>query len=174
MKFVRTLSLLALLVTMCTPLARAEDAAMKKPEMKMDKMAGGIPMMLEANERKVQDSFKTKDMTTFNSLVAADAWMIDPTGINPVTMVPDMMKMMEVKSFTMDNFKTKMIDKDAYITYYTSTSDAMMNGQPYPAGPWFCSTVWAKSGKDWKAVFHTETMAMQQPTPAPTSETGTH
>lgn len=176
MKFARTLSMLALLVPMCTTFAHAADSDdMKKKAMSMDKdkMSNSIPAMLEANEHKVQESFKTKDVAAFNSLVDAGAWMIDPSGINPVTGVPEMMKIMDLHSYTMDNYKTKMIDRDAFISYYSATYVGSMNGQPQPAGPWYCSTVWAKNGKEWKAVFHTETLAMQAPPPA-TTETTTH
>ena len=61
--------------------------------------------------------------------------------------------------YTIDGYKTMMVDKDCYVSTYTWKGDATYKGQPYPPGPWYCSTVWAKRGKDWMGVYHQETLA---------------
>ena len=58
----------------------------------------------------------------------------------------------------MENVQSKMLTKDVYVLTFQTTIDASLKGQPMPAGPWYCSTVYAKRTKGWVPVFHQETL----------------
>ncbi len=142
------------------PPARADEA---KPKSKLN----DVSATLEAKERQTQDAFKNKDKIAFMTWIDSNAWAVDPTGLSPVSKASEMMNQMEVRSYTLDQFKTIMVDHDTYVATYEFHCDATMGGQPYPPGPWYCSTVWARHGKEWKAVFHQQTLAMA---PAPAAQ----
>ena len=152
MRLVRTLTMLAALVTL------GNGAAQAKGDKSSD-----IPAALEAKEKMINEAFKNRDEKGFMALVDANGWSVDPMGVSPVSGAVEMMKQADIKSYTMTGYKTMMVDKECYVATYTWNGDATFKGQPYPAGPWYCSTVWAKRGKEWKAVFHSESLAMQQP-----------
>jgi len=128
-----------------------------------------ITATLKAKEMAINDAFKARDAAKMNMYIDANALMADNTGFMTLTQMQDLMKDVECRSYTIDNYKTMMIDKDAYVATYNWTADASYKGQPYPPGPYYASTVWAKKGKDWKAVYHQETMAMT-PGAAPAAE----
>jgi hypothetical protein len=164
MKRIRSVSVFAALLMMVVGLAHAEDKKAPAPK------GGDIAAKLEANERMINDAVKGKDAKMFMDMVDKDGWSADMTGFQPVSAMPEMIKDIDVKSYTIDNVKVLMIDRDAYIVTYNWTGEAMYKGQPYPPGPFYCATVWKKKGDDWKAVYHQETMAMQPPpAAAPTS-----
>ena len=161
MKRLLTLFALATLLALTTGVGHAKDVAATGG--KMASKGADVSAALEAKERQMQEAFKNKDVQLFMSMTDPDGWSADPNGFQPVSSVGEMIKQCEVRSYSMEDFKTQMIDRDAYITRYVWKGDATFNGQPYPAGPWYCSTVWSKRGKDWKAVYHQESMAMPAP-----------
>lgn len=161
MKMLRILfavSLFATIVAGLPRIAAADDET--KEAVKKTAKATDASAVLEAKERQMCDAFKNKDSAAFMALVDPKGWGVDPNGVMPVSQVPDMMKQCEIRSYMIDNFKTVMVNNDAYIATYRYKADATMAGQPYPPGPWYVTTVWAKRGKDWKAVFHQETLGM--------------
>ena len=158
MKTIRVLITLALMALAASTL-QADTKADKEMKEKMAKP--DISATLEAKERMIQEAFKNRDIAGFNAQVDANGWAIDPSGIMAVSSVPEMMKQVEIRSYTIEGYKTMMIDPNVYVSTYTYNGDATMAGQPFPNGPWYCSTVWAKKGKDWKAVYHQETLSMQ-------------
>lgn len=165
MKRARWFLALVLLVAFTTTLGYAEDKMESKEKKDMKSAKGSdISTMLEAKERQVQEAFKNKDEKTFMSLVDPAAWMADPSGIASVSAAPEMMKQTDIQSYTIKDYAVHMIAKDVYVTTFVWNGVGMMGGQPYPPGPWYCSTVWAKRGNDWKAVYHQETLAMEPPT----------
>lgn len=164
MKVLRSLMLFGLMSLAATAFAASHMEA--KSEAK-PKVAGKVDMtaILEAKERQVQEAYKNKDAKTFMTMVDETGWFADPSGIISVSAAPEMMKDVELKSYTLENFKTYMIDPNVYVATYTWNGDATYKGQPYPGGPWYVSTVWAKRGKEWKAVYHQETLSMQGMSP---------
>ena len=149
MKLVRSVTLLASLLSLGNGVALAKG----------DK-SGDIPAALEANEKKVNEAFKNHDEKGFMALIDPNGWSVDPMGVSPSSAAIEMMKQVDIKSYTLTGYKTMMVDKDCYIATYTWNGDATFKGQPYPAGPWYCSTVWTKRGKEWIAVFHQESLSM--------------
>ena len=85
---------------------------------------------------------------------------LDAMGFAPVSAAPDMMKDYELRSYTLENFKTIMVSKDVYLLTYTAHADASYKGQAMPQVPSYVSTLFAKRGSKWLAVFHQESMGM--------------
>lgn len=165
MKRMCTLLALATLLALTSNVGRAADkmdmSAKKSPK------GGDMSATLEAKERQMQEAVKNKDIEGFMGMVDPDGWSADPNGFQPNSAMRDMIKQIEVRSYSLDDFKVQMIDHDAYIARYVWKGDASFNGQPFPAGTtWYCSTVWAKRGKDWKALYHQESMSMPAAPPA--------
>jgi len=127
-----------------------------------DKDMVELAATLKGKEMAINDAFKARDTAKMNMYIDANAMMADNSGFMSLGQMLDLMKDVDVKGYTIDNYKLMMIDKDAYVATYSWSTDATYKGQPYPAGPYYASTVWAKKGKDWKAVYHQETMAMPQ------------
>ena len=135
----------------------AAGAAFAKDKDKDDDLTA----KLKAQEMAINDAFKARDAAKLNMYIDANAVMADNTGFMTLPQMFDVMKDVTVNGYTIDNYKTMMIDKDAYVATYNWTCDATYKGQTYPQGPYYASTVWAKKGKEWKAVYHQETMGMQ-------------
>ena len=148
MKLSRSTPTTAVLFALTTGVAEAKFAK------------GEIPAILEANEKKFHDALKNRDEKGFMALVDPDGLSVDPNGFAPVSVVPEMMKQIVIRSYSISGFKTLMVDKECHVAIYTWNGEATYKGQPYPGGPWYCSTVWAKRGGDWRAIYHQETLAM--------------
>src|SRR5438045_2660944 len=120
MKMTRMLFALLLVLSLVPVAVRADDEAKDKAERGARTMikAGDVSAALEANERKVQEAFKNKDMKSFMMFVDANGWQADPSGFGPASAAGDMMKDFDVHSYTIENFRANMIDKDAYVVMY--------------------------------------------------------
>ena len=165
------LSLMALTLALSAGFAHADSDAAKDAAKDMKKAKStDITATLEAKERDINEAIKAKDSAKMMTMIDSDGWMADGMGFNPVSAIPEMLKDMELRSYTMDGVKSMKIDKDAYILTYTWKGDATMKGQLMPAAPYYCSTVWAKRGNDWKAVYHQESMAAPMAPPTADSK----
>jgi hypothetical protein len=151
------LGCVAMLMLVGASFAVADEKMESKP---MKAAKGDVAATLEANERAICDAFKSKDAAAAMSLMDKEGVGADMNGFMPVSMIPDMMKDYELRSYTMRDFKATMINKDAYLATYTMNSDASYKGQPMPPLPTYVSTVWVKRGSKWTAMFHQESMGM--------------
>jgi hypothetical protein len=156
----RTLTLFALAAILAVATSVGHADSKMDSDAKKSMKGGDVSATLEAKERQMQEIVKNKDIDGFMSMVDPDGWSADANGFMPVSAMRDMMKDIDVRSYTVDEFKAMMVTRDVYITHYVWKGDASFKGQTYPSGPWYCSTVWAKRGKDWKAMYHQESMAM--------------
>jgi hypothetical protein len=125
-----------------------------------------LTAVLEAHEHNIWAALKKKDVDAMAALVEPGAWAVDQTGI---TSEDDFLKKMpdyEVRSYEIHNVQSKMVTKDVYVLTFQTMVDASFKGQPMQAGPWYCSTVYAKRTKGWVPVFHQETLGMAAPATA--------
>jgi ketosteroid isomerase-like protein len=119
-----------------------------------------VEKALIANENAVNDAFAKKDVAKMKSFIADDAVAVDMGG---VTAVGDMMKMiptmdMKLTEQALSNYKFVWVDANTAVLSYTWTAKGMAMGQPVQS-PVYASTVWAKRGTKWVAVFHQESVA---------------
>jgi hypothetical protein len=131
---------------------------------------GDMTSSLQVLEVKINDAFKNRDTKTFLSIVDADGWSVDATGFTPVKDVAGMFNDIEVKNYSIEGYRAMMIDPNVYVATYTWRGQVSYKGQPFPPTA-YCSTVWAKHGKDWKAIFHQESVPMEE---IQTSSAATH
>lgn len=162
MRQVRTFLALVFVLSLGVAVGHAADK-METKEKKATEMGKDVPAMIEKMERQAMEAFKGKDDKTFMSVVDPAGWMIDPSGISPISDAVEMMKQTELESYTIKNYTVHKIGENACLATFVNTYDGTMGGQPYPPGPWYCSTVWTRHGNDWKAVFHQETLGMEEP-----------
>ena len=166
MKLIRALLGLAALLALTAVAAHADDKpGMEKSASASKKMAKplmvdpAVSQLLQDNERKINECWERKDKATFLSMVDPDGISADGSGFSRVADAAEMMNDFTVANLTLDAMKVTAIDKDACIVTYSWKGDASYKGQAMPPGPNYASTVWVKRGKEWKAVFHQETMA---------------
>jgi hypothetical protein len=105
----------------------------------------------EANEKAVWDAIKRGDSNAFGNYLADDAMEVEPektyTKAESVSTAPTLGFLSTV---TLSDFKTVKIDDDATIVTYTAKG----MGPDHKSFTEHHSTVWAKRGGTWKAVFH--------------------
>jgi hypothetical protein len=116
---------------------------------------------LIANERKISDAIMKKDKTAFASLVAADGWMVDGTGVMKTSELTTAFDQLVIKNYTISNEKVSWVDPNTAIVTYKWLGTGSFGGQPMP-GTVYASTVWTKKGDRWVAVFHQETEAAKK------------
>jgi hypothetical protein len=122
---------------------------------------GDVASTLETLEHKVNDAFQKQDSKTFLSMIDPNAWSVDAMGFTPVSELAGMLKDIVIKHSTIEGYKVAMIDKDVYVATFTWKGDGAYKGEAVPPIT-YCSTVWAKRGKEWKAVFHQESIPMPE------------
>jgi len=173
MRIVRTLSVMAALLALTAVAVHAADQPVtdkQSSKMTMSKpmtVDAAVAKLLEANERKANECWKTKDPNTFMSMMDANGMMADASGFAPVSSVPASMNDFTVGNYTLDMMNVTALDKDVYLVTYTWKGEVSYKGQAMPPVPTYCASVWAKRGKEWKGVYHQETMA---PPPASSAE----
>jgi len=160
MKFSRWILALVSLAALCATLAVADDKMSGEKSMEKSSKGTDVTAKLEARERAISDAFKNKDAAAFMKIVDKDGFGADPSGFSSVSMMGDMMKDYDVRSFTIDDAKATKISADAYLFTYTSHQDVSYKGQPLP-NTVYASTLYVKRGNEWRAFYHQETPAMQ-------------
>ncbi len=168
-------SVSVVMLVIATALAFAQSEPEKKSSggekmssAKMEAKGGDIQSKLEASERKAWESFKAKDAEGFKSLIATGSWSVDMGGLMAMDSIATAMNAYTLSDYTLDEFKVLRPSKDTAILVYKANATGTYNGQPVPAGPYYCSTVYANRGGKWLGIFHQETLVQQAPPPATT------
>lgn len=122
---------------------------------------------LQANERAVNEAVMKGDAAGFQALVAPDSWSIDPMGgrastADFVKQFDAMTKEMKMTSWDLTDFQTYWVNPNVAVLTYKWTGQGTYQGQPIPSPVW-ASTVWARRGGKWQAVFHQESPAGPPP-----------
>ena len=113
---------------------------------------------LIANENKVADAMMKKDKAAFTSLVAANGWSVDGTGIMKTSELTGALDQLVIKSYKISGEQVSWVDANTAIVTYKWTGSGTFAGQPFP-GTVYASTVWTKKADRWVAVFHQESAA---------------
>jgi uncharacterized protein DUF4440 len=159
----RHLPLAALLVlafaTLCfaQPQATASPSPSPaaKPKPRMSKAA--LLKKLSANETKLWEAWKNKDVKPFQMWLTADGVSVGEQGIGNkadlVKMLPSMP--CDVTSFTLSDWKLSMADADAAVITYKGAAEGTCGGQPIPTV--WASSLWVNRRGRWLAFSHQET-----------------
>lgn len=117
-----------------------------------------LQKQLSDNETALWNAFKNKDMAPFETLVSADAVVVDTGGVMAKTNLPEGMKMCDIKSFTLSDWKLTKFSATSALLVYKGVQEGTCGGAPVPATVWV-SSLWMKRKDAWVTVFHQETPA---------------
>jgi hypothetical protein len=154
---------------LCTVGLAAQGPAAVSPAAKTSAPAAGadkaaIEKALVANEMKINNLIVKGDPAALKDLIADDAWTADDGGFMSVA---DFLKMLKpgvakITDMKLDQFKVLWIGADTAVLTYVWTGKGTYMDQPVTS-PTYSSTVYAKRGTKWLAVYHQETGAKPAP-----------
>lgn len=113
-----------------------------------------------ALEKKAWQAWKNKDIAFFQTFLADDALSANAGGISDKAEVLKYYGSCEVKSYSLDNFKFRMLGNDSALITFTAAQDAVCGGEKNPTNV-RASSVYVKRGGKWLNSFYTETEIAQ-------------
>jgi hypothetical protein len=132
---------------------------------------------LMAKEKQVWDAIKKKDWDSFGGFLSDDQIYVGSSGTQDkkasIEAIKEGSKDVTMADFSITDFKTLWLDKDAVIVSYTATSTATMNGKELPSTPQRNSSVWVSRGGKWQVIFHQDTDVAKEMQPTGTGKAPT-
>jgi hypothetical protein len=113
---------------------------------------------LADKETALWNAFKNKDMKPFEEHLGADAIVVDSSGVMNTTTLPEGMKMCDIKSFSLSDWKLSKVTTTTALLVYKGVQQGTCGGTPVPSTVW-ASSLWVKRKDVWVTVFHQETAA---------------
>lgn len=133
--------------------AGVSSVAFGQTNMSKDKN-DSIGAQLIAMEKQAWETWKNQDRSFQQSLLSEDAVAVSDTGVAGKTQfLNDIFTDCKVKSYSVDNFKVVMLEKNTALMTYKATQDAMCGGKQMPATQW-ASSMYMKRGGKWLNVFY--------------------
>ncbi len=120
-----------------------------------------VGTQLIALEKQSWEEWKNKNGGFFQTLLTDEAVNVGVGGLsNKSQIVKSTNSDCEVKSFSVDNFKVIMLDKNVALLTYTAMQDGICGGRTIPAKV-ISSSVYVKRGGKWLNAFYQETPPAQ-------------
>ncbi len=120
-----------------------------------------VEAQLIALEKQSWEEWKNKNGNFFQTLLTDEAVNVGVGGLsNKSQIVKSTSSDCEVKSFSVDNFKVVMLDKNVALLTYTAMQDGVCGGRAIPAKV-ISSSVYVKRGGKWLNAFYQETPPAQ-------------
>lgn len=136
----------------------ASTAAFGQTKMSQDSK---VEAQIIALEKAAWESWKNKTAAWFQTNLAEDALQVNSGGVlTKPQIVKNIATDCEIKSFSMDNFKFLMLDKNSALITFTGIQDGVCGGKTIPAKV-NASSVYVNRGGKWLNAFYTETQAVQ-------------
>ena len=161
-----TAAVAALLLAGTAGAQTADKKTPAKPAAAKPMAKSMVADKLMANENKLIDAVRAKDVKAFSSLVKAGSWSIDENGPMPVDdfikALGDPKADVRIEMLKASDMKVVDIDATAAIVMYTAEQKGSFMGMPFPPKV-YATTVWANHGGAWHAVFHQESTAAPPP-----------
>jgi len=130
-------------------------------QMKSKATNNSVEAQLIALEKQSWEEWKNKNGTFFQTFLTDEAVNVGVGGLsNKSQIVKSTTSDCEIKSFSVDNFKVVMLDKDAALLTYTAMQDGVCGGRTIPAKV-LASSVYVKRGGKWLNAFYQETPPAQ-------------
>ena len=131
-------------------------------QMKSGKPANkSVEAQITALETQGWEAWKNKNAAWFQTNLTEEFLLVNSEGVsNKAQIVKSTPTDCEVKSFSLDNFKFVLLDKDAALLTYTAKQDAVCNGKTIPANV-RASVNYVKRGGKWLEAFYMETPTAQ-------------
>jgi uncharacterized protein (TIGR02246 family) len=119
--------------------------------------ANGLEDTLIAREKEVWEAIKKKDLNRFASFLAEDQVYVSSDGVRSKAETVKSIADASIPEVKLDDWKVMFIDRDAAIVTYRVTATPPACGPEMAAPVARNTTVWAKRGGKWLAVFHQDT-----------------
>ncbi len=120
-----------------------------------------VETQLIALEKQSWEEWKNKNGNFFQTLLTDEAVNVGVGGLsNKSQIVKSTSSDCEIKSFSVDNFKVVMLDKNVALLTYAAIQDGVCGGRTIPAKV-FASSVYVKRGGKWLNAFYQETPPAQ-------------
>jgi thymidine kinase len=129
-------------------------------QMKSKGNGNSVEAQLIALEKQAWEEWKNKNRGFVQNFLADDAFFVYADGIVDKSQIVKSIGSCEIKSYSLDNFKFQMLDKNAALLTYTAMQDAVCGGKTQPASV-RSTSVYVKRGGKWLNAFYTETAAVQ-------------
>ncbi len=115
-----------------------------------------VETQVVALEKQSWQKWKNKNSAWFQTNLTEDFLGVHDFGVDDKTqVVKGIAADCDVKSFSFENFKFVMLNKDAALLNYTATQDAVCAGQKIPANV-RVSAVYVRRGGKWLQALYTE------------------
>jgi hypothetical protein len=109
-----------------------------------------------AKENAAWQAFKDKKPDDFKKVVDKDFRGVYAEGVSDMQKELDDMKKWDMKSFTISDYKAFSDEPDVMVTTYIVKIEGTYDGKD-SSGTYNAGSVWKKEGKNWLAIFHTNT-----------------
>lgn len=140
-------------IMMILMIAVTASAAMAQTKMSKDSK---VEAQIIALEKASWQEWKNKNSQWFQTNLTEEFLGVHDFGVDgKAAVVKSIAADCDVKSFSFDNFKFVMLNKDAALLNYAATQDAVCSGNPMPTNV-RVSAVYVKRGSKWLQALYTE------------------
>ncbi len=116
-----------------------------------------VEAQIIALEKAGWEAWKNKNSAWYQTNLTEDYLLVNSEGVNNKSQtVKSIAGECEVKSYSLDNFKFVMLDKNTALLTYTGMQDAVCNGKTIPATV-RSSAVYVRRGGKWLEALYMET-----------------
>ena len=149
------LPLVVLLVLLFVSICTAQNGKRSKAAG-----TGALEALLMAKEKELWEGWKNKNTAPFEKLISADGLLVAEQGVETkAQLVKDIASNpCENKSYSFDEIKLTMINKDAALVTYKAAQDYTCMGHAGPT-PVYASSVYVRRKGQWLNILHQETAA---------------
>ncbi|MBI2833178.1 MAG: nuclear transport factor 2 family protein [Acidobacteria bacterium] len=137
-----------------TPAASGETARTPRASS----VPAAVEQRLVALEKQAWEAFKAKDAAAFKKVLSADAISIDASGMATTEQLTQVMKDYDLTEFSLTDFKVTRLGGRLMLLTYAARVKATYKGEAMPDKPIYSSSIYARRGGAWIAIFHQESM----------------
>ncbi len=139
-----------------------DEFLLPKPKVALSKMPKDSKVEAEiiALEKQAWQAWKNKNTNFFQNFLVNDALSVNADGVSDKAQIIEYYRSCNVKSFSLSDFKFRMLDKNSALIAFAATQDAVCSGIPNPATV-RVSSVYVKRDGKWLNSFYSEVEAAQ-------------
>ena len=126
---------------------------------------------LLAIEKQGWDAWKARDATSMGALLSDRYMGFGPAGrVDKAGSLKTLEQKCEIKSYSFSDEQMHPIGNDVAVLSFRAAQDYTCDGKKGPADVW-SSAIYAREGDTWKAVYYSETPALDPKAPTPKAAT---
>jgi len=135
----------------------ASSIAFSQTKMSKDSK---VEAQIIALEKQAWQEWSNKNTSFVQNYLADDAFYVYADGVVDKTEIVKSIPTCDLKSFSLDNFTFRMLDKNSALLNYTASQDATCYGKKQAANI-RVNSVYVKRGGKWLSLSYMETSATQ-------------